>query len=165
MVARRRHTRHLAEEFLARCEIVAIPVTVITLAADEVTVHERDIAVEIADEILHVRPVLASITVNIADGEDTISRACLRSGLGPTDFRITTGSILSDGKIVACIRLQARERNDMDITFFRYVPSGIGGYLLVQVGRIGSVINESFSGLCLIVHLPQHFHRIGGRRH
>ena len=165
MVARRRHTRHLAQEFLTRREIVAIPVTVITLAADEVTVHESNIAIEVADEILHVLPVFTCITVNIADGEDTVSRACLRSGLGPTDFLATAGSILSDGKIVACIGLQARERNDMDITFFRYVPSGIGGYLLVQVGRIGSVINECFSGLCLIVHLPQHFHRIGGRRH
>ena len=165
MVARRRHTRYLAKELCTGIEIIVIPVTVVTLTGDKVTIHEGNIAIKTADEILHVRPVVACITVNIADGEDTIRRTLFRSRLGPTDLRITTISVLSDREVIACVRLQIRQSNDMHITLVCYQPTIAGGNLHIKVCRVCTVVNQCFCRCGLFGHLPEHFDGVSSRSH
>ena len=100
-----RHNRYLTQEFLTRGEVVLVPSAVIAFAAHEIAVHEGHIAVEIADEILHVRPVLARIAVDIADGEDPVRRSLFGCGLGPTDLRTTPVLIRADGEVITRVGL------------------------------------------------------------
>ena len=54
MVSGRGHAGHLSEEWFSGFEVIVVPVAVIAFGGNEVSVHECDIAVEVADEILHV---------------------------------------------------------------------------------------------------------------
>ena len=165
VVSGRGHYRHLAQELGARSEVIVIPVAIISFAADEIAVHESDVTIQIAYEILHVRPVVSGITVNITNREDTISCAGFRSRFGETDFIATPFSIRTYGEIITGVGLKSGECNDMHITFTGHIPSAIGVDLLIEVFGIGAVINERVSGFCLFIHLPKDLDGIGGRAH
>ena len=165
MVTHGRHERHLAQELCTGGEEIVVPVAVIALGRDEIAVHERDIAIEIADEILHVRPVITGITVDIADGEDTESGTLLRSGLGAANFIEPAGSAGTDREVIAGVGLQVREGNDMHKAFVGYVPSVGREDRLVKVRRIGTVKDEGIGRFGLIRHLPKDLDGGSGRRH
>ena len=165
MIAGRRHQRHLAQELRSRGKEVIVPVAVIALAADEVPVHERDVAVEATDEVLHIRPVLASVAVDIADGEDAAGSALLGCSLGAAYLIKPACSTCANGEVVAGIGLQSGEGNHMHIAFVGYIPPGIGSYLLVKIVGACAVEYHSFGSIGLFRHLPKHFDRSSGWRH
>ena len=143
VVAGRRHTRHLPQELLSGFEIIVVPVAVVTLAGHKISVHQGDVAIEIADKVLHVGPVVACIAVDIADREDTVGSACFGSCLGETNLIAAAIGICAYGEIVAGVGLQSRERYDMHIAFAFGIPTGAGLDMLVEVVSVSSDICQS----------------------
>ena len=165
MVTGGRHQRHLAEEGCTGSEEIIIPITVVPFATNEITVHERYIAVEIANEVLHVRPVITGVSVNIADGKDTESCAGFGRRFCAAHFIKAASGRSSDGEVITGVRLQVGKRNHMYKPFIGYIPTGVGLYLLVEVIGISAVQDERVGRFYLIIHLPNDLDRVSGRRH
>ena len=83
MIAYRGHDRYLAEELRTGSEEIVIPIAVIAFAGNEVAIHEGDVAIEIANKVLAITPVTTGVAMDITDREDTESRTCFGSRLGP----------------------------------------------------------------------------------
>ena len=165
MITHGGHERYLAQELRTGGEEIVIPVAVIALGRNEITVHERDVAVEIADEVLHVRPILAGIAVDVADGEDTEGLALLRSGLGAAHLIEAAGRACTDREVITGVGLQAGEGDDMHIAFVGHFPSVGREDGLVEIRRIGTVTNDRIGGCSLVRHLPEDLDGCSGRRH
>ena len=125
MVAGRRHNGHLAQKLCTGSEEIVVPVSVVALAADEVAVHESDIAVEVADEILHVRPVVARIAVDVADGEYAVGCAGFGCGFGAADLVKAACGTGAYGEVVAGVGLQVGECDNVYKAFAGYVPTAV----------------------------------------
>ena len=153
MISYRRHDRHLTQERRPRREEILIPPAVRSIVADKITVHETDIGIECADGVLHIRPIIAGIAVDIGDRENPVRCSLLRSSLGATCIRIATEAV-ADREIIARERLQIRQCDNMHIPFARHIPSIRGSDTHAEAVTARAVIHRCLCGFHLLRHLP-----------